>query len=81
MVAIVLPMTLFTNAVRLMLILVSGAYHSEALATWVHHNEGPVLILFCSIGLMGIRYLIIKWTQPRPLSEESLAVEAQAVTG
>ena len=81
MLIIVVPLTLFTNAIRLTLILAAGAYHSKGLADWVHHNEGPVLILFCSIGLIGIRYLIMKWTLPRPPSEETVAVEAQTVAG
>lgn len=64
MVAAVIPLTLFTNAVRLTFILLAGAHYSAALAKWIHDNEGPVLIFFCSIGLMALRQALLTWTNP-----------------
>jgi exosortase len=63
MVAAVVPIALFNNAVRLTLILVAGTYWGKGVATWVHDNEAPVLVALCSIGLMLIRYAILSWTE------------------
>src|SRR5439155_7532604 len=53
----VVPLAIAMNAVRLTVILLFGAYASRALAEWVHNNEGPVLILICSVGLLLMRSL------------------------
>lgn len=65
----VVPLTLLANSVRLTLILMAGAHHSAKFAQWVHDNEGPVLIFFCSLGLMGLRHLILSWSRPQKPKE------------
>jgi exosortase len=67
--ASILPLTLSVNALRLTLILWAGAYHSVALADWIHHHETPVLILFCSLGLTGLRCAVMKWAEQPIISE------------
>lgn len=62
MMAAIIPLTLFTNSVRLTLILMAGAHQSAKFAQWVHDNEGPVLILFCSFGLLALRQGLLNWT-------------------
>lgn len=69
MVAVVLPLTLLTNALRLTVILLAGNYHSPAMASWIHDHETPVLIALCSTALMGIRHALITWTQREPEKE------------
>jgi exosortase/archaeosortase family protein len=64
LVAGVVPLALFTNVVRLTFILLAGAYHGAGLADMVHHNEAPVLIFFCSAGLMALRHALLTWTRP-----------------
>jgi hypothetical protein len=59
--ASILPLTLLANSVRLLLILEAGAHYSAELAQWVHDHEAPVLIFFCSLGLMGLRHAILSW--------------------
>lgn len=59
--AVVIPLTLLCNSIRLSVILLFGAVYNPAIAKWVHDNEGPVLIFFCSIALMGIRTALVKW--------------------
>jgi exosortase len=66
MVALIIPLTLFTNAVRLTFILLAGAHSSAALAQWIHDHEGPVLIFFCSLGLMAFRHGLLLWTRQKP---------------
>jgi exosortase/archaeosortase family protein len=66
MVALIIPLTLFTNAVRLTFILLAGAHSSAALAQWIHDHEGPVLIFFCSVGLMAFRHSLLLWTHRKP---------------
>lgn len=63
--AAIVPLALLTNSVRLTLILVAGAHHGEALATWVHDHEAPVLLFFCCLALLGIRSAILNGTTPR----------------
>jgi exosortase len=63
MVALVLPLTLVTNSLRLTVILLAGNYHSPALASWIHDHETPVLISLCSMALMGIRGALLTWKQ------------------
>jgi exosortase/archaeosortase family protein len=65
MVALCIPLTVLTNSVRLAIILFAGAHHGAALAKWIHDHEGPVLILFCSVGLTGARHLLLTWLQSR----------------
>jgi len=62
MLGLVVPITLFNNALRITLILVAGTYWGKGVATWVHDNEAPVLVFLCSIGLMLIRWAILTWT-------------------
>lgn len=64
LVGIVVPLTLLANAVRLMLILIAGAYHGSSVAQWIHDHEQPVLIFFCSLGLMGMRSILMRWIGP-----------------
>ena len=61
MVGAVVPLALFANSLRLTVILFAGAHSSPAAAKWIHDHEGPVLIFFCSMGLMGLRHLLITW--------------------
>jgi exosortase len=65
MVAFCIPLTVVSNSLRLAIILFAGAHHGAALAKWIHDHEGPVLIFFCSLGLTGARYLLLKWLRPR----------------
>lgn len=55
----VLPLALVANAFRLTLVLVAGTYHSPHLAAWVHDHEQPVLVALCSLGLVGIRHVLL----------------------
>lgn len=66
MVAAVVPVALFANSLRLTLILAAGAYHSARLAQWVHDHEAPVLIFFCSVGLLGLRQGLLAWLNREP---------------
>jgi len=61
LVGIVVPLTLFANATRLMFILIAGAYHGSVVAQWIHDHEQPVLIFFCSLGLMSTRSVLMRW--------------------
>ena len=69
LVALVVPLTLFTNSLRLTIILLAGNYHSPAMASWVHDHETPVLIGLCSTALMGLRHAMLAWTQREPEKE------------
>lgn len=69
LVAAVLPLTLFSNSIRLTLILAAGGYQSPALARWVHDHEAPVLVLLCSIGLLGLRQALLVWLNRTPEAE------------
>jgi exosortase len=64
MVGLIPLLTLLANAVRLTLILLVGARYNAALAQWVHDHEAPVLIFFCSLGLMGVRQMLLAWDRP-----------------
>lgn len=66
LVGLIVPVALFANSVRLTLILAAGAYHSVALARWVHDHEAPVLIFFCSLGLLGLRQGLLAWLNREP---------------
>jgi exosortase len=81
LVGIVVPLTLLANTVRLTLILLAGAYYSEAMATWVHDHEAPVLIFFCSLGLLSLRAGLLRWTQPGPPREENIVAPAPIIAG
>jgi exosortase len=74
MVALIIPLTLFTNAVRLTFILLAGAHSSAAMAQWIHDHEGPVLIFFCSLGLMAFRHGLLLWTHRKPAESNAAAV-------
>jgi|GEM_PF-3223021 len=69
MVAIVLPLTLVTNSLRLTVILLAGNYHSPAMASWIHDHETPVLISLCSMALMWFRHVLLTWIQAKPEKE------------
>ncbi len=64
--AAVLPLTLAANSVRLVLILLAGSAGNARLAGLVHDNEQPVLMLFCGLGLMGLRALLLSFGSLRP---------------
>jgi len=66
LVASIVPVALFANSLRLTLILAAGAYHSVSLARWVHDHEAPVLIFFCSLGLLGLRQGLLVWLNREP---------------
>lgn len=55
----VIPMALILNTVRLTVVLLAGAHYSAAAAQWIHDHEEPVLVFFCSLGLIGLRSLLI----------------------
>jgi exosortase len=55
----VVPMALLLNAVRLTVVLMAGAHYSAAAAQWIHDHEEPVLVFFCSLGLIGLRSLLL----------------------
>ncbi len=59
MIAVVVPLAILTNSLRLTFILLTGAAHGSAAAKWVHDNEAPVLIFFCSLALVAIRQLLL----------------------
>lgn len=73
MVLAVLPLALFSNALRLTLILLAGAKFSPAFAQWVHDHEAPFLVFLCSMGLLAIQRGLTLWTQPSLKSESSEA--------
>jgi exosortase/archaeosortase family protein len=75
--AVVVPLTLLCNSVRLSVILLIGSEFNKKLAMWAHDNEGPVLIFFCSILLMGIRAALMKWLEPRDNDEETARVREE----
>ena len=61
-IASVVPMALLVNSVRVTVILLFGARVSSTAAQWVHDNEGPVLMVFCSMGLLALRSAAQSWT-------------------
>jgi exosortase len=73
MVAAMVPLTLLANTVRLTLILIAGAYYSPALATWVHDHEAPVLIFFCSIGILAVRQALLSLQSAQSSEPEAAA--------
>jgi exosortase len=82
MLASILPLTLLANTVRLTLILEAGARYSAHLAQWVHDHEAPVLVFFCSLGLIGLRQAILAGTNAREEAagrgQTSAALEAES---
>ena len=74
--ASLVPMALFVNAIRLTVILWFGARVSTSAAQWVHDNEGPVLMLFCGIGLLALRSAAQSWTAAQTRSGEGDAATA-----
>ena len=80
LVATVIPIAILANALRLTFILLAGARHGAAVAKWVHDNEAPVLVFFCSLLLIGIRQAILMWcersTAPEAPAEASAAPDA-----
>ena len=65
LVVVVVPLTVLLNAIRLTMVLVAGANHRPALAQWVHDHEQPVLVFLCSLGLLGLRHLLLQWLASR----------------
>jgi exosortase len=64
-----IPLTVLMNAVRLAIILFAGAHHKPVLAQWIHNHEGPVLLFFCSLGMLGARHLLLRCLQPQTEEE------------
>jgi exosortase/archaeosortase family protein len=64
----VVPLALFTNAVRMTLILLAGSVGGRGVAQFVHDNEAPVLVFLCMLGLLVIRKGLLTWpvSQPGP---------------
>jgi exosortase len=60
--ASVVPLALFTNAVRMTLILLAGSLGGRGVAQFVHDNEAPVLIFLCMLGLLAIRQGVLSWS-------------------
>jgi exosortase len=81
LVAAVVPLTLLSNSLRLTLILVAGTYHSPALARWVHDHEAPVLVFFCSMGLLALRAAVLAWLNREPEDEGNDGGEHAQVIG
>lgn len=77
LVALVVPVALLTNAVRLTLVLLAGAYYSHAFAIWVHDHEAPVLVFFSSLCLFAIRHALMTWQSGRGAAELALDGEAR----
>lgn len=77
MLAVMVPLTLIANTVRITLILLAGAYYSPALAKWVHDHEAPVLIFFCSLGLLALRQGLMAWQQSGPTASAGARVETE----
>ncbi len=75
----VLPLALLSNTVRLTVILLLGGHHHPLLAGWVHDHEGPVLMLLCSMGLIGIRGALLSLIHPQK-QEEAAEVGAVPLT-
>jgi exosortase len=78
LVAAVVPLALITNALRLTLVLLAGTYHSASVAQWVHDHEQPVLLTFCTIGLMGLRRLMLHYACPEPRRDDTSLDVGQA---
>ena len=55
----VIPMALLLNTVRLTVVLLAGAHYNAAVAQWIHDHEEPVLVFLCSLGLIGLRGLML----------------------
>ena len=55
-----IPLALFANAVRLTIVLAAGANHGAAVAKWVHDHEQPVLVFFCTVGLIALRHSLLQ---------------------
>ncbi len=76
---LIIPVALAANAVRLVFILLAGTYHGAALAQWVHDNEAPPLIFLCTLGLLGLRTLLLRYAPlaapagPGPAAQETEA--------
>jgi exosortase len=80
LVALVVPLALLSNAIRLSLILLAGANHGEKFATWVHDNEAPVLIFLCCLALLGLRSAVMHWAR-RPAGDRVKSHEASLAAG
>ncbi|MBW3624589.1 MAG: EpsI family protein [Armatimonadetes bacterium] len=72
MIAAMLPLTLLANGFRAGSILLAGAYHSPALAHWLHVYESVFLLFFSSFGILGIRKLFMVWEAPLLKPESGL---------
>lgn len=72
------PLALLANAVRLTFILIAGASHGAAVAQWVHDHEQPVLVFFCTLGLMGIRAILLRGAQTAPLTGTPMSADDRA---
>ncbi len=61
--ALVAPLALFGNALRITFVLMAGTYHSPGLAQWVHDLESYVLFVLCCMSLLGLRHAFLSWTE------------------
>ena len=57
---VTIPLALFANAVRLTFVLAAGANHGAAMAMWVHDHEQPILVFFCTLGLVVLRHFLLQ---------------------
>lgn len=77
--ASVLPMALFLNSVRLTFVLLAGAHYNAHVAQWIHDHEEPVLVFLCSLGLIGLRSVLIARFGPKEDAPNSPAEGAAHV--
>jgi exosortase len=73
--AIVVPLAIFANAVRLTIILLVGGLYSAKLAGWVHDNEQPFLIFICSFGLLSLRNILMRWIPIVENADNTIKIE------
>jgi exosortase len=69
--SLVAPLGLLANSLRLLFIILAGAHHGEQVAQVVHDNEAPILIVLCSLGLIGARALLLRWQERRRQSPDA----------
>ena len=60
--AVTAPLALFTNTIRVAMIVIAGHLHSETAAMWIHDHEAPVLLLLCGALLMAVQTGLLQAT-------------------
>ena len=77
---ITIPLALFANAVRLTFVLIAGANHGASVAMWVHDHEQPILVFFCTVGLVVLRHILlqVKMLVLRPTPQMAQVVRSSA---